>query len=703
MLETTASRILTVLSEIAELEGDEPEPGPRPPASASAVAEARRARDGGFSPEYLDFLRLHDGWPEFPWGIRLFGTIELTDDESYPYYQETLEDCEAPEDLMNALIVGASGNDPSLVLLLGTGEVVDFLYEERARYSGFGAFLADRLTAVESYLEQLLQRAEAARTDWTPEHRAAKEARLLVELRCAATIRPRAVVSFSTPPPAHDPMPAAVEPGDLRVGRKKPKASVMLGLVLYLGSYPAPDEVIGCFRAFRRHFPVEGTMTWAVPNAFGGFPEDAEHPDDESWSPQMRVDVGGHFGIRISVRAKDTAECSYTLNIRGIPPADDDRPRAAFCEVIVPVDEDPERLARLTTELTELLPVRSGYGGYSAYVWDSDAAEDPYQRVFSWCRRFFALDVGQVDGWLEAATEHVVGAGWLTVLGSAFVTHLAGPSLPAFTTPGITVTRAQGGGVVIRASERPSLGDVHRGEYPVAVAEVDRYLLPLKTGGWHHTSTWWATPGQAWQLTYGELPGGFADHRATSAWLTRLIDPQRFLGPTARERGEELLDQLSRRHGGDWADQWRTDPDDFAWLLGLLTDAADPAAGPESVTALEFVTAFPDDAPAQAYNRLIYAYLLGDHLDRAEALLPAALEYAPRAPYIFHNAACVAARAGDHGRALEFVRVAKQHGYADFASILEDEDLRDLHDNPAFIALFTSGLGPRSDEEEQAT
>ncbi|WP_330230510.1 hypothetical protein OHA40_31860 [Nocardia sp. NBC_00508] len=54
-------------------------------------------------------------------------------------------------------------------------------------------------------------------------------------------------------------------------------------------------------------------------------------------------------------------------------------------------------------------------------------------------------------------------------------------------------------------------------------------------------------------------------------------------------------------------------------------------------------------------------------------------------------------------RALEFVRAAKQHGYADFASILEDEDLRGLHDNPAFTALFTSGLSPRSDEEEQAT
>ncbi|MFI2433063.1 type VI immunity family protein [Streptomyces sp. NPDC018693] len=562
------------------------------PASASALAEAQRIRDGGLPPEYLEFLRLHDGWQGFPWGITLFGTAELIDaDGAYPYHEETLEDCEAPEELRDALVIGACDNDPLLVLLLDSGEVVDFLYEEEGRYPDFGAYLAGRLEAVQEYLDQLLAYEDAARTDWTPAHRAAKDARLLDELRRTPNSGPAAPVA--TTPPAHDPMPPAVEPGDLVVGKKKSKASVMLSLVLYLGAYPSPDEVVGCFRAFRRHFPIDGTMAWAVPSAFGGFPEDAEHPDDESWVRDLRVDVGGHFGIRVSIkakakakgksegkgRAKGRAGRNYTLNVRGIPPTDEDaRPRASFCEVIVPADEDPERLARLAHELAALLPVRSGHGGYSAYVFDPDAAKDPYQRVFSWCRRFFALDVGYGDGWLEAATERVVGAGWLTVLGPAFATYLAGHAPPDFTTPGITVTPSPGGGTVIRAGERPTLGDVSRGEFPVALAEVDRYLLPLKTGGWHHTSTLF-TAGLAWQLTADELPGGFRDHRATAAWLTRLVDPQRFLGPTARERGEELLEQLSRLHGGDWDAQWRADPDSFTWLLGLLTNAADPTGG----------------------------------------------------------------------------------------------------------------------------
>lgn len=129
----------------------------------------------------------------------------------------------------------------------------------------------------------------------------------------------------------------------------------------------------------------------------------------------MRVDGSGHFGIRVSIKAgrsgKTRTKRLYARNVRGIPAGDEGAPRASFCEVIVPADEDPERLARLAEELTALLPVRSGHGGYSAYAWKPDHDKDPYQDIFAWCRRFFALDVGYVDGRLEAMPTRVLGAG----------------------------------------------------------------------------------------------------------------------------------------------------------------------------------------------------------------------------------------------------------------------------------------------------
>lgn len=79
--------------------------------------------------------------------------------------------------------------------------------------------------------------------------------------------------------------------------------------------------------------------------------------------------------------------------------------------MIVPADEDPHRLAQLADALTVLLPVRSGHGGYSAYVWKRDRDTNPYQDVFTWCRRLLALEVGYLDGWIHAMPTRVLGAG----------------------------------------------------------------------------------------------------------------------------------------------------------------------------------------------------------------------------------------------------------------------------------------------------
>jgi len=132
--------------------------------------------------------------------------------------------------------------------------------------------------------------------------------------------------------------------------------------VLYLGSYPSPDEVVRAYRAFRRHFPVSGPMRWALPDRYFLTMHDASGPDDETWAAALRVDGSGLFGLRASVHAGGR----YTINVCGIPPTDRGEPRASFCEVLVPAGENPAGLAALARELTEILPVRSGHGGFSA-------------------------------------------------------------------------------------------------------------------------------------------------------------------------------------------------------------------------------------------------------------------------------------------------------------------------------------------------
>ena len=639
-MQQTVAGILSALDQLAALNQDEYPPSrPRPPATAENIERAERARERALPPQYVEFLRLHDGWPDFPWGVDLFGTEEHTTDV-YAQYQDLLDRAEVSSDLRQALIVAADRQGPAMALMLETGEVVGLRYAQFERYADFASYLTAARDMVHAHLAGVLATRDSVEADWDPAHRAAKE----VSLGAALASIGHTPSLAAAVPPASDPMPPALEPADLAVPGE---ASVRLSLVLYLGAYPSPAEVVDSFRAFRRHFPVDGPLRWALPSRFGVVAHTADGQDDESWAERLRVE-DGLFGVRLSC-------AHHTLNVCGVPPTDEGARRASFCEVIVPVEADPSHLAGLAADLVEILPVRSGHGGFSVYASDPSG----YRHSFAWCRRFFGLDVGYVDGFLESMTDRVLGAGWLTVLGPTFAGALGEPSVP-----GVAVDR-RNGSLVLRAGDTPTLGDVRRGEFPTAMAEVERYLWPVKLD----PQDYWWNPDTA------ELPGAFGEHRATGAWLNRLLNPAGWLDPTVRERGEELL----AVHDPALVSRWHASGAGLTDLFEYLVEA-----GGQDLSTLELVTSHPYDAPDVAFGNLLDAYLARGDLAKATALLPAALERAPSYPRIFHTAARLAASSGDHARALELAVAAVEYGYDDLAALRADELLRALWDHPRF-------------------
>lgn len=435
-----------------------------------------------------------------------------------------------------------------------------------------------------------------------------------------------------------------------------------------------------------------------------------ERPDSEPFADKLAIDDEGYFGVRAQVSAKGDRGGAWLINIRGIPaeeldPVDDEGedddaededaeegcelvlvPRASFVEIMVPAHADPSAVEALCHDLVDILPVRSGHGGWFAQVLDEHAKPDPYATVLAWCRRFHALEVGYVDGWLSAARRRHRGAGWLTVLGTPFVRALGEPRLSKLT----TTERHDGKyGIVLRAGAVPTLGDVARGEFPTAISEVARALAPITVSDYAKQG-FLSVGGIAFSTTTDELPGAFAKHHATRAHLRRFIDPAALIGPTPRERAIELIEKLHPMKK-ERSDDWRTvkESGTFDDVLRALYNATTRLTQtPLAIEALEFAAQYPESAPARVYNNLLYAYLGNKDTAKAMAIMPTALRTAKENVTTYHNAACVLARANELDQALECVKLAKAGGYENFAKMKVDEDLAPLAKRKAFQDLF---------------
>lgn len=711
-----AQRYRTIVEETLRIEKEESErrgndrhskSKPRSPASEEAIAKAEKKREKPFHESYKTFLRAFNGWEHFAWGLSLFGTDEIFGEEYEDDWEVfTYGDEPLPDELEAGLLIGSSEDGADRVLLLPSGEVVEWMYEEESRHPDLATYLETRKTTLLEMRADAIVHAKRTEAEWDPKLRQKEDKDVEVELRkaLAETAKAKTPRTHSAPPKVTKPAPKAVDPADLVVKKgKEVVAYVGLGVVLYLGAAPTKDEVLATWRAFRRRFPVKGKLEWRLASTMAFSNEESSDPDSEPFAEKLKVDDEGHFGIRAEIEARGKNGGTWLLNVRGVPAEElddevdededeDERepvlvPRASFVELMVPPHVDPKAVEAFCHDLVDILPVRSGHGGWFAQVLDEDAEPDPYATVLAWCRRFLAIEVGYVDGWLSATRRRHRGAGWLTVLGTPFVRALGKPLLSKLSKP---IVRHDGkNGIVLRAGPTPTLGDVARGGFPEAIAEVARMLEPVtitdyaKHGAFSVGGVWFST-------STDELPGAFADHHATHDHLRRFVDPMALIGPTPREKAIELAEKLfteNKKKPKDWTTTKKTGG--FGDVLRELYNATTTmTTTPLAIEALELAARYPDWAPPSVYNNLLYAYLHTNDTAKGMALMPSALRTAKDNVETYHNAACILVRAKKLDEALNCVKMAKAGGYKHFAKIQVDEDLAPLTKKKAFQELF---------------
>ena len=127
---------------------------------------------------------------------------------------------------------------------------------------------------------------------------------------------------------------------------------------------------------------------------------------------------------------------------------------------------------------------------------------------------------------------------------------------------------------------------------------------------------------------------------------------------------------------------------DLAQTCEGLGRKAEADVASEQLLALlpNYLLQNPDDSRARMY----YAITLAERGRKDEAIREgaAALELSPGDPMMLYNCACLYARLGETGRAVDTLRQAMSGGYENFGWMKHDPDLDSLREDPGFIDLM---------------
>jgi len=280
-----------------------------------------------------------------------------------------------------------------------------------------------------------------------------------------------------------------------------------LDLTLYLKTPPLAADVVAAWEVYQRVCPSDKRRFIKTTEMF--FWDELSKPDRlESLAPYLegqdeRLDHG------VAFRDDDLVE-GWSFNVEGVLPDDLDVDQcASFCQVLFPPNTNHTKVYELALGLANSLDFLSGHAGYSC-VFDPWRKFTAFDTIYAWAKRYWGLDVQDLNLTLPCVLDAIKGANWLTMVGSEFWDRLtfSGEKFPQFKTA-VTVTATKFG-KMIRAGEVPVLADRNRREFPIEYAEVEAALWDLKL------------------QDHPEFAGRFGVEEATMKWFRRLKEPAKW-------------------------------------------------------------------------------------------------------------------------------------------------------------------------------
>jgi len=202
--------------------------------------------------------------------------------------------------------------------------------------------------------------------------------------------------------------------------------------------------------------------TWLKP---GGKPRDTfsldlKSGDRERSNPEYRYKISGHERNTMYFKGKSN-------HIRALFPS------ALLAQA-------PNEFLQIVIDLCNQVPFLSGHAGF---VFERSPYQEArsYQIAYALGMRYVGVDIADIFN-VPYAVERdgVKGVNWLTILSYPFLEELGGrPAIDHLTSKNIDVIDTKYG-VILKAGDKPQIGDVNRGKLPEEYRLVYNVIKPLQ-------------------------------------------------------------------------------------------------------------------------------------------------------------------------------------------------------------------------------
>lgn len=220
---------------------------------------------------------------------------------------------------------------------------------------------------------------------------------------------------------------------------------------------------------------------------------------------RRRIREGRAFDVQIwDNRPISAAEGSWSLNLRRIHLKE--RGMFAFARFLVPLNTDPRILQQAAAQIAGHVRLNSGHGGLT-FAYDPLRKETAFDYIYAYSRRFWGIDVEDLNATLPLMADAIKGVNWLTLVGTSLDPDRR--AVAEIESANVTVTECEHATLVIAGPE-PVAGDQNRPNLSLAPYEQVAHAL-----------------GDLFPSEHPDFSGErFRDNANTLNWVRRFLEPE---------------------------------------------------------------------------------------------------------------------------------------------------------------------------------